>query len=94
LERRYWRRRTLIRSHNAAKGRRQPVPGSLELASRRWGFGSAQKSQSRSLPGMRSYWPGAAALDAFSLSPASSGNRLTSGGADGFYAGFARFAAI
>jgi hypothetical protein len=43
---------------------------------------------------MRSYWPGAAALDAFSLSPASSGNRLTSGGADGFYAGFARFAAI
>src|SRR5271169_2348458 len=57
-------------------------------------FGSAQKSQSRSLTGLRSYWPGAAALDAFSLSPASSSNRLTSGGADGLYAGFARFAAI
>ncbi len=76
------------------EGRRQPVPGSLELASRRWGSALHKSPQSRSLPGLRSYWPGAAALDAFSLPPASSSNRLTSGSADGLYAGFARFAAI
>src|ERR1700730_8410093 len=47
------------------------------------------KPQSRCLFRL-SYWPRAAALDAFSLSPASSSNRLTSGGADGLGAGFAR----
>src|SRR5580698_8744903 len=64
---------------------RRLLPACAQLARpcrHEMGFGSAQKSQSRSLFRLWSHWPRSAALDAFSLAPASSSNTLTSGGAD------------
>jgi hypothetical protein len=92
-EGRQWRRRTLKPLAERREGYCQHVQGSRRPCRHEMGFGSAEKSQSRSLFRW-SYWPRAAALDAFSLSLASSSNRLTSGGADGLYARFAPCAAI